>query len=176
MKKRWQGAGAAIAITVLAVMSAEQTGASWRDQAQTGSATVTSGQLRILAGESQNYAWNDFGSAGLAPGSVVQRPLTISVVGDTKAAYRLQSVVPTTSEVPLTLSASIVSSIAGCPPTGSPSSVVAGPWTVFPAPSTARTVQANTSEVWCLRATVGAGALQNKTTKVTLNFRADQQL
>ncbi|WP_207837935.1 hypothetical protein [Williamsia soli] len=176
MKKLWLSAAVAIAITALGVISAQQTGASWRDQEQTGSATVTSGQLRILAGGSQNYAWNDFGGAGLVPGSVVQRPLTISVVGDTKAAYRLVSVVPTTIDVPLTFSASVVSSVAGCPASGSPSGVVAGPWTVFPAPSTARTVQANTSEVWCLRATVGAGALQNKTTKVTLNFRADQQL
>ncbi|MCK0520009.1 hypothetical protein [Williamsia sp. DF01-3] len=175
MRKRWLWAAAAAAITALVLLSTQQTRASWRDQAQGGNATLTSGQLRILAGQSKDYSWTDFGGINLSPGSVVQRPLTISVVGDTRVAYRLQSVITSSADVPLTFSASIVSSVSGCPTTGNPSGVVAGPWNAFPAPSTARTILANSSEVWCLRATVGNGAPQNKTTTVALTFRADQQ-
>lgn len=174
MKKFWLGAAAAVTIIVLVLLSTQQTGATWRDQDQSGGATLTSGELRILAGGSNTYPWTAFGGTNLSPSSVVQRPLTVSVVGDTKVSYRLQSVSLTTSGVPLTFSAWVVSSTAGCPVSGNPTGIVAGPWTSFP--SAARTVAINTSEVWCLRATVGASAPQNSTSSVALNFRADQQL
>jgi hypothetical protein len=173
--KRWWWAAAGAVITVLVLLSAQQTSASWRDQEQGGDATLTSDQLRILAGQAKDYSWTAFGGTNLSPGSVVQRPLTISVVGNTRVAYRLQSVTTSTTDLPLSFSASIVGSVSGCPTTGIPSGVVAGPWNGFPAPSTARTILANSSEVWCLRATVGSGASQNKTTTVALTFRADQQ-
>ena len=174
MKKLWLGAAAAVTITVLVLLSTQQTSATWRGQDQIGAATLTSGELRILAGGSNTYPWTAFGGINLSPGSVVQRPLTISVVGNTKVNYRLQSISPTTSGVPLTFSAWVVGSIAGCPTSGNPTNIVAGPWTAFP--SAARTAPISTSEVWCLRATVGNGAPQNSTSSVTLNFRADQQL
>ncbi|MGY3552234.1 hypothetical protein [Williamsia sp. R60] len=175
MSKRWLWAAAGVAITVLVLLSAQQTTASWRDQEQGGDATLTSGQLRILAGQAKDYSWTAFGGTNLSPGSVVQRPLTISVVGNTRVAYRLQSVTTSTADLPLSFSASIVGSVSGCPTAGNATGVVAGPWSTFPAPSPARNIQANTSEVWCLRATVGDDASQNKTTTVALTFRADQQ-
>lgn len=174
MKKFWLGASVAVTITVLVLLSTQQTGATWRGQDQTGGATLTSGELKILAGGSNTYPWTAFGGTNLSPGSVVQRPLTISVVGDTKVSYRLESISSITSGVPLAYSASVVGSIADCPASGNPTNIVAGPWTSFP--SATRTVLINTSEVWCLRATVGALAPQNSTSAVTLNFRADQQL
>ncbi|ETD34662.1 hypothetical protein [Williamsia sp. D3] len=174
MKKFWLGAAAAVTITVLVLLSTQQTGATWRDQDQIGDAALTSGELKILAGGSNTYPWTAFGGTNLSPGSVVQRPLTITVVGNTKVSYRLLSISPTTSGIPLTFSASVVNSTAGCPASGNPTGIVAGPWTAFP--SAARTVPINTSEVWCLQATVGNTAPQNSTSSVTLNFRADQQL
>ncbi|WP_051721136.1 MULTISPECIES: hypothetical protein [Actinomycetes] len=174
MKKFWLGAAAAVTITVLVVLSTQQTSATWRGQDQIGAATLTSGELRILAGGSNTYPWTAFGGTNLSPGSVVQRPLTISVVGNTKVSYRLLSITPTASAVPLSFSVSVVSGTAGCPASGNPTGIVFGPWTSFP--TVARTVAINTSEVWCLRATVGASAPQNSTSAVTLNFRADQQL
>lgn len=164
-------------VVALVLLSAQQTGATWRDQEQTAGATVTSGELKILAGGSGSYLWSDFGGTALLQNSVVQKPLTVSVVGTAKlkVSYRLQSMAATSTDLPLTFSASIVGSTAGCPSTGAPTGVVAGPWTSFPAPTVARPVTVNTSEVWCLRATVDPNAAQNKTTKVTLTFRADQQ-
>jgi hypothetical protein len=81
----------------------------------------------------------------------------------------------TSTDLPLAFSASVVGSTADCPLTGAPTGVLGGPWTSFPAPPVARTVTINTSEVWCLSATVSSTAAQNKTTQVTITFRADQQ-
>lgn len=173
-KLRWWVLAAA-SVLVLILVSAQQTGALWRDQASIGNATFSSGKLTILAGGQSNYSWTDFGGTNLASGSVVQKALTISIAGDTKVGYRLQSVTPATQDVPLTFTAWIVGSPTSCPAAGDPTDIVAGPWTTFPGPANVRIVTIGTSEVWCIRATVGAAASANTSTTVTLNFRAEQQ-
>lgn len=172
---RWWALAAA-SVLVLVLISAQQTGALWRDQAAVGNATITSGQLTILAGGQSNYPWTDFGGTNLTSGSVVQEALTISIAGDTKAGYRLQSVTSATQNVPLTFTAWTVGNAASCPAVGNPTNILAGPWTSFPNPTIARTVTVGASEVWCIRATVGATATPGKSTTVTLNFRAEQQV
>jgi len=170
----------AVTVVALSILSAQQTGAYWHDQTATGNDTIRSGELKILAAGTNNYAWNDFGGENLSPGSIVQKPVTISVAGSAgtgiKAIYRLQSMFTNSAEMPLTFTAWIVNIPGNCPGSGNPTNIVAGPWSSFPAPVVARSLAVGNSEVWCLRATVGATAAQGKKTTVTVGFRADQTL
>lgn len=170
----------ASSVLLLVALSSQQTGALWRDSAQMDGGTITSGKLTVLAGGAEQFSWSNFGGSNLAAGSTVQQPLTISIGGDVDVTYRLHSVTQSSTEVPLTISAWIVGSASACPTSSGaavaePSTTVAGPWSAFPAPPTARAAPPGTSEVWCVRAVVGASAQQGKSTNLTLNFRADQR-
>ena len=180
MGRKFLWTAAAASVLLLGALSAQQTGALWRDQARLSGGTITSGRLTVLADGSENYPWSAFGGTNLATGSMVQQPLTISIAGEVGVSYQLQSVTQTSAELPVVVTAWIVGSTASCPTsTGAvvpePDGPVAGPWTAFPAPSTGRIVPAGTSETWCLRATVGQTAQPGKSTSVTLHFRAEQQ-
>lgn len=176
-KIRWLTLAGASVVVVLVLVSAQQTGALWRGQSTVTGASINSGSLTILAGGQSAYPWTDFGGTNLVSGSIVQKALTVSVAGSprVRVGYRLQSVTATTQDVPLTFTASIVADTASCPAVGSPTSVVFGPSVTFPAPPADRIVSVGTSEVWCIRATVGAAATVNKSTSATLTFRAVQQ-
>lgn len=180
MRRLLLGVAAATSVLLLGVWSSQQTGALWRDRAQLDGGTIISGSLTILAGGAERFSWSNFGGGTLAAGSTVQQPLTISIEGDVDVGYRLQSVTRSSPDVPLEISAWIVGSVAGCPTSNGaavsvPTHPIAGPWNTFPAPPAVRASSPGTSDVWCLRAVVGANAQQGKSTTVTLNFRADQQ-
>lgn len=174
---RWWALAVASVVAVLILVSAQQTGALWRSQSTVAGARINSGSLTILAGGQSVYPWTDFGGTNLASGAVVQKALAIAVAGSprVKVGYQLQSVAAATQDVPLTFTAWIVANTASCPASGNPTNVVSGPLTTFPAPAAVRIVTVGSSEVWCIRATVGASATANKSTTATLTFRAVQQ-
>ncbi|MFV9432144.1 hypothetical protein [Rhodococcus pyridinivorans] len=172
---------AVASVLLLTVWSTQQTGALWRDSTQFRGGTITSGSLTILAQGSQDYSWSNFGGTNLAQGSVVQQPLTVSVQGDAEARYRLQAVRQSSAQLPIAVTAWIVRSVDACPtssgaPVGAPTATTGGPWTVFPAPGDGRSAAPGTTEVWCLRATVGTAAEQGRSTTLALEFRVEQQL
>lgn len=167
----WLLAGAGVCLIGLA--SVGQTAARWHGSADIGGTTITSGRLSILAGDSDNYRWTDFGGANLAPNAVVQKPLTVANDGTIDLDYRLHAVTVDNGGVPLTFTAWIVATATACPTTAAPTGPAGGPWTTFPTPVSS--LSAGDSDVWCLRATVGPTAQPNRTSTVTVDFRADQQ-
>ncbi|WP_241384666.1 hypothetical protein [Rhodococcus sp. CH91] len=171
---------AVASVLLVALWSTQQTGALWRDRAQISGGTITSGSLTILAQGSQDYTWSNFGGTNLSRGSVVQQPLTVTVEGDVEARYRLQAVQPGSPQLPIAVTAWIVRSADACPTSSggavaAPVSTVDGPWTAFPAPGEGRSAAPGTTEVWCLRATVGADAAQGASTALALEFRVEQK-
>jgi len=172
---------AVASVLLVGLWSTQQTGALWRDGTQIRGGTITSGSLTILAQGSQDYTWSNFGGTNLAQGSVVQQPLTVSVQGDADARYRLQAVRRSSTRLPIAVTAWIVRSADACPTSSGaavaePTSTIGGPWTAFPAPGEGRSAAPGTTEVWCLRATVGAVAEQGLSTTLALEFRVEQEI
>ncbi len=181
MKRGWAWIAAAASVLLVTLWSTQQTGALWRDSTQLRGGTIISGSLTIMAQGSQDYTWTNFGGTNLAQGSVVQQPLTVSIRGDAHARYRLQAVRQSSTRLPIAVTAWIVGSADACPMSSgaavaTPTSTIGGPWTAFPAPGEGRSAAPGTTEVWCLRATVGAAAEQGRSTTLALEFRVEQQI
>lgn len=170
---------AVVSVLLLVAVTTQQTGALWRDRTQISGGVLTSGRLAILANDTENFTWSAFGGTNLAPGSVVQQPLTISISGDVDVRYRLHSVTQGSDAIPLTFTAWVVGSASSCPTSSgaavpAPGAPISGPWSALPAPSAGRAASPGTAEVWCLRATVGDTAQQGRSTTLIFNFRAEQ--
>ncbi|QCQ90551.1 hypothetical protein [Rhodococcus sp. SGAir0479] len=179
---RWVAvAGAAVAFVALG--AAEQTGALWRGETRIDGGTIRSGTLALRVGgaapqtQVQNYQFTGFGGADLAPGSVVQRALTVRNAGDVDMRYRLQSARQSSAALPLTLGVWTVATEGGCPTSSPPAGAALydGPLPAAQAPTApqwAPVLHPQETMVWCFRATVGADASPNTTTAVTLDFAA----
>ncbi|MFM1722046.1 MULTISPECIES: hypothetical protein [Rhodococcus] len=176
-------AAAGAAAAIVAFGAAQQTGALWRGETRIDGGTIRSGTLALRVGgaspetQVQNYQFTGFGGADLAPGSVVQRALTIRNAGDVDLRYRLQSARQGSTALPLTLGVWTVATEGGCPTSSPPAgaALYEGPLPSAqapPAPQWAPVLRPQETMVWCLRATVGADASPNTSTAVTLEFAA----
>ena len=82
-----------------------------------------------------------------------------------------------TGAVPLTLTATLVSTVGDCPAVGAPT----GPVTVLYTGNAqgaqtldTRALAPGANEVWCFHVAVGADPPQDQTSTVSFSFRADQ--
>lgn len=173
---------AAASVLVVAFGSAQVTGALWRDEETIAGGEIRSGSLDIRVGPSgaevNDVVLDALGGTDLGPNRFSQAPLSVNNAGTTAMTYRLQNVSQTGS-IPLTLTASIVASVAACPTGAAPSGATTlydGPLDAAQAPSEpeSRSLAPDESEVWCFRVTVSDDPPQGATSTVSLTFRADQ--
>lgn len=172
-----------IAVVALALMSGQQTLARWSDEERVPGGEIRSGTLDLTVGDDatqvSDYQFSALGKAGLAPGQFVQAPLVIRNAGDTPLTFRLERVTQSNTELPLTVSVTLVSGAAACPVSDTATGEVLLPDTPateaqVPVAPAARTLNVGAQEVWCFRATVGASAPPSVDSTLTFGFRADQ--
>ena len=174
---------AAASVVVVVFGSAQTTGALWRDEQVVAGGTINSGTLDIKVGpngaEVNDYVLAALGSTNLGPNGFSQAPLSIRNAGDVPFNYRLQGTT-LSGAVPLTLTATLVTSAAQCPamgaPTGSTTVLYNGTASGAQAPTApaARLLAAGVNEVWCFRLSADADPPQSQSSTVTFSFRADQ--
>ena len=175
--------GAAAVLTL--ALAGIGTAAYWSDAETVPGTTLRSGSLDLLAGSAaaqvQDHVFTALDARNAGPGSVAQAPLTLRNAGTEDLRYRLDSTVvtPTAAASAFTTAATLVSSAASCPATGTP----AGLALVTTAPlgsatSAYRNLQKGSSEVWCIRVTLSPSApqatLQSTSTSIVFRFRAEQ--
>ncbi|MCZ4277868.1 MULTISPECIES: hypothetical protein [Nocardiaceae] len=171
---------AAASVVVVVYGSAQTTGALWRDDVAVAGGTLNSGTLDIKVGpdgaEVDDYVLAALGSTNLGPNGSSQAPLSIRNAGDVPFDYRLQGST-VTGAVPLTLTATLVSTVGDCPAVGAPT----GPVTVLYTGNAqgaqtldTRALAPGANEVWCFHVAVGADPPQDQTSTVSFSFRADQ--
>lgn len=173
---------AAASVVVVIFGSAQTTGALWREDTVVSGGTIKSGTLDIKVGpagaEVNDYVLTALGATGLGPNGFSQASLSIKNAGNVPFNYRLQSTT-VAGTVPLTLTASVVSSAANCPPTTAPIGATqlytgnaAGAQT--PTAPAARLLAPSANEVWCFRVAVSADPPKSQSSTVKFSFRADQ--
>ncbi|BCN52751.1 hypothetical protein RE9425_11410 [Prescottella equi] len=175
---RWW-ALAAVPVVGLILFSAQQTGALWSDTQSIPGGTITAGTLEIGVGaggsSSSAFTLDGFGKTGLAEGGYSQTPLTVKNSGDIPTRYRLAGVTQTNASLPLTLDVWRVASESACGATGTPTgtSLYSGPMNGASIASW-QTLAAGSTEVLCLRGTVGSGAGPGMSSTTQFTFDASQ--
>ncbi|GAA1480103.1 hypothetical protein GCM10009624_05430 [Gordonia sinesedis] len=171
------------AIVALALMSGQQTLARWSDAERVPGGDIRSGTLDLTVGDdatqASDYQFSALGRVDLAPGQFVQAPLVIRNAGDSPLTFRLERVTQSNAELPLTVNVTLISDVAACPASGTPTGEVLLPDTPatdaqVPAAPAARTLSVGAQEIWCFRATVGVSAPPSTDSTLTFGFRADQ--
>ncbi|MGL4305273.1 MAG: hypothetical protein ACRCSF_03890 [Mycobacteriaceae bacterium] len=175
---------AASVVVLIALISTQQTGALWRSQSTISGQKITSGILDLTVGsngvQQNSFAFSALAKTNLKPGDFAQAPLVLRNAGNVEMNYRLQGVTQSSTTVPLSLTATLVSAEAQCPTTGNPTgtSLYNGTMVGAQAPSGGawRVMAVGASEVWCLRATLDAAATaQNASSTATFTFRAESR-
>lgn len=179
MKKRLIWSGLGIAAVALAVVSGQQTAALWSDEAEIGGGPITSGTLTFTLGsdtaQAEAFTFAALGRTAMSPGQYVQAPLVLANSGDVDVAYRLTGVSASDPALPLTITITTVGNTSACPGAGVPSGTqLLGGISPTAATTTPSALAIGARHVWCIRATVGAGASANQSTTLTFNFRAEQ--
>ncbi|OYD66702.1 hypothetical protein [Rhodococcus sp. OK302] len=174
MKTQYKWALAASSVLLIGVVSVQQTGASWRDTAQSTGGTITAGLLDISAGNI-SFKLDGLKLDNKAPGESIQVPLPVINSGNVQMNYSLSNVVLNgTTPPPLTLHVAKVATTADCPATGNvgtqlyDGAMAGANFTSLP-----QLIQAGQSQVLCLRATLGLTAVANQKSDATFTFAAN---
>ncbi|NMM84405.1 hypothetical protein B2J88_08525 [Rhodococcus sp. SRB_17] len=176
MKTQYKWALAASSVLLIGIVSVQQTGASWRDTAQSTGGTVTAGLLDISAGTSGTINFNlaGFKLDNQAPGTSIQMPLPVINSGNVQMDYRLSNVVLNgTTPPPLTLRVAKVATEAACTPTGDVGTELYNGAMAGASFAPAQLVQAGQMQVLCLRATLGSNAAAGQQSNATFTFAAN---
>ncbi|OYD66708.1 hypothetical protein [Rhodococcus sp. OK302] len=177
---RWWATAAALVVGLIFV-SVQQTSARWTDSETLPGGTITAGVLDLtVGGAGSSYDFAALGGTGMFPNSYAQAPLAIRNSGSVPLNYRLQNVVQTQPDVPLTLTLSKVNAEADCPKQAAPTNatqIYTGAMSGAQVPTAPawRTLAPNTSEVLCIRGTVGTAAEPGKSTSVAFTFAAESK-
>lgn len=154
------------AVVALSLAAVRSTDALWTDNAATGPATVTTGQLKLVAGSGSGstYQFAGLNGAGILPGDQRQAPLAITNSGSTPLRYRLNSAGPQVSTpgsgITLSLSGTVMA-VGGTCGTGTlPGSVAFTAFTTSAsgagATSPWRSLAKGATETWCIRSVLQA--------------------
>ncbi|MFE4503761.1 hypothetical protein ACFRFQ_28230 [Rhodococcus sp. NPDC056743] len=175
MKTQHKVALAASSVLLIGFVSVQQTGALWRDSAQSAGGTLQAGLLDISAGTAGIKQFNlaGFKLENKGPGESVQMPLPVINSGNVQMNYTLSNVVLNgATPPPLTLRVAKVATAAACTATGDVgaelySGNMGG--AAFAAP---QLVPAGQTQVLCLRATLGSNAAASQQADATFTFAA----
>lgn len=173
------------AVVALSLAAVRSTDALWTDKATTGPATVTTGQLKLVAGSGSGstYQFAGLNGTGLLPGDQRQAPLAITNSGSTPLRYRLNAAGPQVSTsgsgVTLTLSGTVLAAGGTCGAGPLPGvtafttfvSSASGTGTTSPWRSLAK----GATETWCIRSALKAvTGLGSATYTVLFTFGSEQ--
>ncbi|OZG27104.1 hypothetical protein BH683_022045 [Williamsia sp. 1138] len=152
------------AVAALSLAAVRSTDALWTDSASTDSATVITGQLKLVAGSGSGsiYQFAGLNGAGILPGDQRQAPLAITNGGSTPLRYRLNAAGPQVSTpgsgVTLSLSGTVMAVGSTC---GTGTLPGAAAFTTFTtsasgtaASSPWRSLAEGATETWCMRSTL----------------------
>ena len=130
------------------------------------------------AGSGQSsYDFTALGATGMFPNAYAQAPLTVHNSGSVPLNYRIQNVTQSSADVPLALVVTPVTTEAGCPAQGAAAgtAIYDGPMVGAQVPTASgwRTVAAGSTEILCLRGTVGPDVASGVSTSVHFSFEAE---
>ena len=175
MKTQYKWAIAASSVLLIGFVSVQQTGALWRDSAESTGGTITAGLLDISAGTSGVKQFNlaGFKLENKGPGDSIQMPLPVINSGNVQMSYLLDDVtLNSATPPPLTLRVAKVTNEAACTTTGDVGTELYN-GAMDGAGFDAQLVPAGQMQVLCLRATLGSGAAASQASDATFTFAAN---
>ncbi len=175
MKTQYKWAIAASSVLLIGFVSVQQTGALWRDTAESTGGTIQAGMLDISAGGEgvKQFNLDGFKLDNKGPGDSIQMPLPVINSGNVQMNYVLSDVVLNgATPPPLSLRVARVANEAACTATGDVGTELyngAMDGAGFAQP---QLVPAGQVQVLCLRATLGQGAAASQQSNATFTFDA----
>ncbi len=175
MKTQYKWAIAASSVLLIGFVSVQQTGALWRDTAESTGGTIQAGMLDISAGGEgvKQFNLDGFKLDNKGPGDSIQMPLPVINSGNVQMNYVLSDVVLNGATPAAAEPARGQGSQRGgpAPPlaTWALSSTTV-PWTARA--FSEQLVPAGQMQVLCLRATLGQGAAASQQSNATFTFDA----
>ncbi|GAA3201735.1 hypothetical protein GCM10020255_106700 [Rhodococcus baikonurensis] len=158
MKTQYKWAIAASSVLLIGFVSVQQTGALWRDTAEsTGGGTIQAGMLDISAGGEgvKQFNLDGFKLDNKGPGDSIQMPLPVINSGNVQMNYVLSDVLLNgATPPPLSLRVAKVANEAACTATGDVGTELYN-GAMDGAAFSEQLVPAGQMQVLCLRATLG---------------------